>query len=50
MQEPLDDTYTHFRWQKAPIKVIQPMIMAYNPEQIQTLSFQEKSAWFRFNL
>jgi E3 ubiquitin-protein ligase HUWE1 len=24
--------------------------MAYNPEQISTLSFQEKSAWFRFNL
>lgn len=40
MQEPVDDTYTKFIWQKAPIKPIQQFIFNLSPEQIKNLSFQ----------
>jgi hypothetical protein len=37
-------------WQKAPIKVIHQFILNMSPDQIKKLSFQEKSAWFRYHL
>lgn len=30
-QEPVDDSYTQFKWQKAPIKLIQPNIYNLPP-------------------
>lgn len=50
MKEPVDDTCTKFIWKKAPVKVFQQFILNMSPEQIRNLSFQEKSAWFRYHL
>lgn len=50
MQTPVDQSFTKFKWEKAPIKLIQAFIIGLNPDQIKTLSFQEKSAWFRHHL
>lgn len=50
VKEPVDDSYTQFKWQKAAIKLIQPNVYTLAPEQVEGLCFQEKSAWFRYNL
>jgi hypothetical protein len=40
MKEPIDDTYTRFKWQKAPLKIVGPNIINMSPEDVSSLSFQ----------
>lgn len=49
-QEPVDDSYTRFKWQKAPLKVITAQIVNLSPEEVGQLGFQEKASWFRYHL
>lgn len=50
MQEPIDDSYTRFKWQKAPLKLITAQIINLSPEEVVQLGFQEKASWFRYHL